>query len=107
MHAQEIREIDNALVGFAVVDRAGEPVGEAADTSLDRNCLIVTTGRKLVGRAKRYPVHRSAIEDVDVDAMTVTIRATRAQVEQAPGFRDLDERCAEEVERYYAGLGGA
>jgi trans-2-enoyl-CoA reductase len=98
-------ELDNALTGFTVVGRDDEPVGEVVRTSLDRACLFVGTGKTLVRRKpKTHAVHRSAIVEIDVDAMTITLRTTAEQVLHAPDYRDLDDRCSEDVERYYASL---
>lgn len=96
-------ELDNALVGFTVVTRDGEEIGEVSRTSLDRACLFVATKHGLVGRKKEHAIHRSAIDEIDPDAMTITIGATREQVEQAPEYHDLDESCSETLERHYAG----
>ncbi len=94
-------ELDSTLLGCTVIARDEEPVGEVAGISLDRNCLLVAK-RNLIGRKKEHPIHRSAIDEIDVDAMTITIAATRDQVEEAPDFDDLDQRCAEDVAHYYA-----
>jgi hypothetical protein len=95
-------ELDNALMGFTVIGSDEEPIGEVVRTSLDRACLFVATKHGIVGRKKEHAIHRSAIQDIDVDAMTITIRATREQVEGAPEYHDLDESCSEQVESYYA-----
>lgn len=93
-------ELDNALTGFTVLGRDDEPIGDVVRTSLDRACLFVRTKGRL-GRKKEHVVHRVAIADVDPDAMTITIRATREQVDAAPEYHDLDAGCSEETERYY------
>jgi hypothetical protein len=95
-------ELDNALMGFTVIGRDEERIGEVVRTSLDRTCLFVESKHGLLGRKKEHAIHRSAIEHVDPDAMTITVRATREQVEQAPEYHDLDESCSETVERHYA-----
>ena len=104
-HSHEL-ELDNALMGFTVLDRNDEEIGEVTRTSLDRACLFVETGHSLIRRKKHaHAIHRVAITDIDPDSMRITIRATREQVENAPEYRDLDDGCGEEIERYYAGLG--
>ena len=97
-------ELDNALMGFTVIGRDEEPIGDVMRTSLDRACLFVATKHGLVGRKKEHAIHRSAIRDIDADAMTITISATREQVEDAPEYHDLDEGCSEQVESYYSGI---
>ena len=97
-------ELDNALMGFTVIGRDEQAIGDVVRTSLDRACLFVATKHGLVGRKKEHAIHRSAIEQIDADAMTITIRATREQVEDAPEYHDLDENCSEQVESYYSGI---
>ena len=103
-HSHEL-ELDNALMGFTILGRDDEEIGEVIRTSLDRTCLFVETGHSLIRRKKQaHAIHRAAIADVDPDSMRITVRATREQVENAPDYRDLDDSCGEKVERYYAEL---
>jgi len=95
-------ELHTGLVGFEVLGHGDEPIGDVARTSLDRSCLFVES-HKLLGRNKEHVIHRCAIVDVDLDAQTITVRATREQVENAPEYSDLDERCSDEAAAYYRG----
>jgi hypothetical protein len=104
MSTEQLQELDlhTGLVGFEVLGRGDERIGEVARTSLDRACFFVET-RNLLARAKEHVVHRCAIVDVDLDAQTITVAATREQVENAPQYSDLDERCSDEAAAYYSG----
>jgi len=95
-------ELYSGLCEFTVFDRNGEEVGKVARTSMDDACLLVETGGLL--RKKELAIHHSAVEDVDLDAQTITVRATRGQVEQAPEYHNLDEHSSERAERYYSQL---
>ena len=95
-------ELHTGFVGFEVVGREDEPIGEVARTSLDRSCFFVES-RGLFGRRREHVVHRCSIVDIDYDAETITVAATRRQVEQAPEYSNLDKRCSDEAAAYYLG----
>jgi hypothetical protein len=97
-------ELDSAVTGFRVLSRDGYELGEVSATSLDRACLLVAGPRRLLARGKQQAVHRLAIDEIDPDTMTITTRATRAQVAAAPDFHELDPHSSDQLERYYAEL---
>jgi hypothetical protein len=67
-------ELGNALTGFYVATPDGEHLGEVVGTNHDRTCLIVARRRRLGGLRRRRPIHRSRINDIDLDTMTITVR---------------------------------
>jgi hypothetical protein len=104
IESHEGLELHEGLAGFAVLGRDDEQVGEVTRTSLDRACLFVETRGRL-GRKREHVIHRSAIQDVDLDAQAITVRATRGDVEEAPEYSDLDASASDAAAAYYARLG--
>lgn len=97
-------ELDGALRGFTITSNDGHDLGEVSEGSADHTLLLVTGQRKLLGRSPRYAIPRATLDDLDLDTMTITIRATRAQVEAAPAFQDDGPQSSIELERYYSDL---
>lgn len=95
------QDLHTGLVGFTVLDRDDEAIGEVSRTSLDRECLFVETRRRL-GRSKEHVVHGCVISDIDLDAQTVTLTATRERVEDAPPYSDLEPGSSEVAADYYS-----
>jgi hypothetical protein len=95
-------ELDSRVVGFTVVGRDEEPIGEVMRVSLDSLCLLVASHKGLFGRNKEHAIHSNVITHIDPDTMTVTVTATREQVEQAPEYSNLDESSSEKLAHYYA-----
>jgi hypothetical protein len=102
IESREELELHSGLVGFAVLGRGDEEIGDVTRTSLDRACLFIET-RKLLGK-KEHVIHRSAIEHLDPDTQTITVSATREQVEAAPEYSDLQDGCSDTAASYYAAL---
>lgn len=100
----EPRELSNALCGFAVIDRKGDPVGTVQEINLARTCILVESGKSLLRRKSLAAVHASAVDSVNLDASTVSLAVTAADVSRAPAFEELDESCEDAIERYYRGL---
>jgi hypothetical protein len=97
-----LREFSGAISGFEVIDRNGERIGRVQNVSLGRTCILVETGRgALFRRKQRHAVHIWAARDMDVDAFTISLAATKDDVAEAPEFRDLDEECETALARYY------
>lgn len=90
------------MSGFDVVDRNGERIGSVREVSLGRTCILVERGGgKLFGRKHTYAVHLWAVREVDLDAFTISLAATKEDVAEAPEFRELDEECETALARYY------
>jgi uncharacterized protein with PIN domain len=94
-------EFSSAVSGFDVVDRNGERVGSVHNVNLGRTCILVDTGRSLIGRRHRHAVHAWAVKEIDLDAFTISLTASKGEVEDAPEFRELDEECETAIARYY------
>jgi hypothetical protein len=94
-------ELDNRVVGFSVVGRDDEPIGEVMRVSLDNVCLLVAGRKGLFGRHKEHAIHSSVITDIDLDTQTITVDGTREQVEHAPEYSNLDPHSSEELASYY------
>jgi len=92
----------SVVVGFDVVDRDGEKLGPVTMVNLARTCVIVKTGRSLLGRKVDRPVHISSVTGIDVDRFTINVAATRKQIADAPEL--LGDKAEAEVESYYVGL---
>jgi hypothetical protein len=100
-------ELNNALTGLTVVGHDDERIGDVVRTSFDRSCLFVALKGRF-GRKKQHVIHRLAISDVDFDSMTITVRATREEVDDAPEYHDaFDGSSSEAAERYYREVGAA
>ncbi|MGZ4407973.1 MAG: hypothetical protein ACXVY6_04155 [Gaiellaceae bacterium] len=95
-------ELDAGVVGFAVVGRDEEPIGEVMRVSLDGVCLLVASHKGLLGRNKEHAVHSSVITGIDPDTQTITVARTREQVEHAPAYSNLDQSSSEKLASYYA-----
>jgi hypothetical protein len=97
----KVPEFSSALSGFDVVDRNGERVGNVRNVSLGRTCILVETGRSLLGRKQTHAVHAWAVREVDPGTSTIFLGASRHDVADAPEFHELDEECETTVARYY------
>jgi len=95
-------ELDTGVVGFTVVGRDEEPIGEVMRVSLDSVCLLVASHKGLFGRNKEHAIHSSVITDIDPDTMTITVARTREQVENAPEYSNLEQGSSEKLANYYA-----
>ena len=95
-------ELDAGVVGYTVVSRDGETIGEVMRVSQDSLCLLVASHKGLFGRNKEHAIHRSVITDLDPDTLTITVASSRQQVEQAPEYSNLDQGCSEKIAGYYA-----
>jgi hypothetical protein len=95
-------ELDSGVVGFTVVGRDEEPIGEVMRVSMDSVCLLVASHKGLFGRNKEHAIHSSVITDIDPDTLTITVSATREQVEHAPEYSNLEESSSEKLAGYYA-----
>ena len=95
-------ELDAGVVGYTVVGRDDEPIGEVMRVSLDGACLLVASHKGLFGRNKEHAIHTSVIAGIDPDTMTISVARTREQVEHAPEYSNLDERSSEKLASYYA-----
>jgi hypothetical protein len=95
-------ELDGAVVGFTVVGRDEEPIGEVMRVSLDGVCLLVASHKGLLGRNKEHAIHSSVITGIDPDTQTITVARTREQVEHAPEYSNLDQSSSEKLASYYA-----
>jgi hypothetical protein len=102
MAHQHEQELESGLVGFTVVGRDEEPIGEVMRVSLDSVCLLVASREGLFHRTKEHAIHRSVITDIDADTQTITVAATREKVEQAPAYSNLDPSSSEKLETHYA-----
>jgi hypothetical protein len=99
---QQGLELGYDVVGFTVVGRDEEPIGEVMRVSMDGTCLLVASHKGLFGRNKEHAIHRGAITDIDPDILTITVGSTREQVEQAPAYSNLDPSSSEKLATYYA-----
>lgn len=95
-------ELDGGVVGFTVVGRDEEPIGEVMRVSLDNVCLLVASHKGLFGRNKEHAIHSTVITEIDPDTQTITVACTHEQVEHAPEYSNLDESSTEKVASYYA-----
>jgi hypothetical protein len=95
-------ELDAGVVGYAVVGRDDEPIGEVMRVSLDGLCLLVASRKGLFGRNKEHAIHSSVITGIDPDTQTITVAPTREQVEHAPEYSNLDQSSSEKLASYYA-----
>jgi hypothetical protein len=95
-------ELDAGVVGYTVVGRDDEPIGEVMRVSLDGACLLVASHKGLFGRNKEHAIHKNVISGIDPDTMTITVARTREQVEHAPEYSNLDESSSEKLASYYA-----
>jgi hypothetical protein len=95
-------ELDSGVVGYTVVSRDEEPIGEVMRVSLDGLCLLVASHKGLFGRNKEHAIHGNVITDIDPDTMTITVACTREQVEHAPEYSNLEEGSSEKLAGYYA-----
>jgi hypothetical protein len=95
-------ELDGGVVGFAVVGRDEEPIGEVMRVSLDGVCLLVASHKGLLGRNKEHAIHSSVITGIDPDTQTITVARTREHVEHAPEYSNLDHSSTEKLAGYYA-----
>ncbi len=98
-------EFSGAHIGFDVIDRDGARVGTVRGVTLARTCIVVESESSLLRRSHRHAVHASAVGDIDVDALTISLVATKADVESAPEFRELDEDCEAAIARHYGARG--
>lgn len=94
--------LDSGIVGFTVIDRNEEPVGEVMRVSLDGLCLLVARHKGLFGRNKEHAIHGRVITAIDADTRTVTVASAQEQVEQAPAYSNLDKGSSERLANYYA-----
>ena len=99
---QHEMELDAGVVGYSVVGRDEEPIGEVMRVSLDGVCLLVASHKGLLGRNKEHAIHSSVITAIDPDTETITVRGTREQVEHAPEYSNLDHGSSEKLASYYA-----
>jgi hypothetical protein len=95
-------ELDGRVVGFSVVGRDDEPIGEVMRVSLDNVCLLVASRKGVFGRHKEHAIHGSVITGIDPDTQTITVAGTREQVEHAPAYSNLDPSGSQELASYYA-----
>jgi hypothetical protein len=97
--------LSNAVVGFEVVDRNGERVGEVGNVNLEHTCIVVHAGRSLFGRRKEsHAVHALAVREIDLDAFRIVLSASKQEVDDAPELHELDSAAEEAVARYYERL---
>jgi hypothetical protein len=94
-------ELDSGVVGYTVVGRDEEPIGEVMRVSQDSTCLLVASHKGLFGRNKEHAIHSSVITDIDPDILTITVACTREQVEHAPEYSNLEEGSSERLASYY------
>lgn len=95
--------VQRAHTGFDVVDRNGEHVGTVRQVNLARTCIVETSG-SFLRRKQHHDVHVSAVDDINLDASTISLTVTGADGAGAPEFRELDEECEAAVARYYRAL---
>src|ERR1700751_3003037 len=95
-------ELGYDVVGFTVVGRDEEPIGEVMRVSLDGACLLVASHKGLFGRNKEHAIHRNVITGIDPATLTITVARTREQVEHAPESSNPDESSPEKLASYYA-----
>jgi hypothetical protein len=95
-------ELDSGVIGFTVVGRDDEPIGEVMRVSLDSTCLLVASRKGLFGRNREHAIHGNVITHIDPDTQTITVASTREQVEHAPEYSNLDEDSGTKLASYYA-----
>ena len=95
-------QLDTGVVGYTVVGKEEEPIGEVMRVSLDHTCLLVASHKGLFGRNKEHAIHGSVITDIDPNTMTITVASSREHVEHAPEYSNLDEGSSTKLGGYYA-----
>jgi hypothetical protein len=98
---QQELELDFGVVGFTVVGRDEESIGEVMRVSLDSTCLLVASRKGLFGRNKEHAIHGNVITDIDPDTQTITVACTREQIEHAPEYSNLDRDSSTKLASYY------
>jgi hypothetical protein len=87
-------------VGYDVAATDGV-IGSIHESSYDPSgaYLVVDTGTWIFGERRMIPA--GVVERVDVEARTVFIALSKAEVEAAPDFEERHRRSREEYETYY------
>jgi hypothetical protein len=96
-----LQEFSGGLVGFEVVDRNGERVGTVKNVNLERTCILVEAGRSLFAHKQAHAVHIWAVREIDLDAFTILLAASKEDVDDAPELRQLDGQSETAVARHY------
>ena len=84
MEERQSHELNSFEVGFAVVGRDEEPIGEVMRVSLDRVCMLVGGRKRLFGRGKEHAIHSRVITRIDADTQTITVAVTRGKSSRPP-----------------------